>query len=86
MCRALIDAGSSPPCLIRAVWTRCARRLLSLMAVLDEVQTGMGRTGRLFAFHEEEAAPDILALAKSLGGGVMPLGAIVIGKGLFERA
>jgi acetylornithine/succinyldiaminopimelate/putrescine aminotransferase len=47
----------------------------------------MGRTGRLFCFqHEEQAAPDILVLAKSLGGGVMPLGAIVIGAGVFKRA
>jgi acetylornithine/succinyldiaminopimelate/putrescine aminotransferase len=56
------------------------------LLVLDEVQTGMGRTGRLFAFQHEGAAPDILVLAKSLGGGVMPLGAVVAGKGLFERA
>jgi len=55
--------------------------------VLDEVQTGMGRTGRLFCFqHEEHAAPDVLVLAKSLGGGVMPLGAVVAGAGLFNRA
>ena len=57
------------------------------LLVLDEVQTGMGRTGRLFCFqHEDQAAPDILVLAKSLGGGVMPLGAIVAGTGLFTRA
>ena len=56
------------------------------LLILDEVQTGMGRTGRLFAFHEEGIAPDVLVLAKSLGGGMMPLGAIVIGEGLFQRA
>lgn len=56
------------------------------LLVLDEVQTGMGRTGRLFAYQHEDAAPDLLVLAKSLGGGVMPLGAVVAGKGLFERA
>jgi putrescine aminotransferase len=56
------------------------------LLVLDEVQTGMGRTGRLFAFQHEGTPPDILVLAKSLGGGVMPLGAVVAGKGLFERA
>ena len=57
------------------------------LLVLDEVQTGMGRTGRLFCFqHEEQAAPDVLVLAKSLGGGVMPLGAIVTGAGLFKQA
>jgi putrescine aminotransferase len=56
------------------------------LLVLDEVQTGMGRTGRLFAFQHEDAAPDLLVLAKSLGGGMMPLGAVVAGKELFERA
>ena len=56
------------------------------LLVLDEVQTGLGRTGRLFAFQHEDAAPDILVLAKSLGGGLMPLGAVLAGKGLYERA
>ena len=56
------------------------------LMVLDEVQTGMGRTGRLFAFEREEAPPELLVLAKSLGGGVMPLGAVVAAKGLFEQA
>lgn len=56
------------------------------LLILDEVQTGMGRTGRLFCFQAEGIAPDILVLAKSLGGGVVPLGAIVIGKGLLQKA
>lgn len=56
------------------------------LLVLDEVQTGIGRTGRLFAFEEEGIAPDILVLAKSLGGGMVPLGAVVAGKGIFEQA
>jgi putrescine aminotransferase len=61
-------------------------RAQGTLLVLDEVQTGMGRTGRLFAFQHDDVAPDILVLAKSLGGGLMPLGAMVAGKGLFERA
>ena len=74
-----------PPNFLRRLREFCDAR--GLLLVLDEVQTGMGRTGRLFCFqHEEEAAPDILVLAKSLGGGVMPLGAIVAGAGLFKRA
>lgn len=47
-----------------------------LMAV-DEVQTGLGRTGRLFACDHEGVVPDILALAKALGGGVLPSGAVL---------
>ncbi len=47
-----------------------------LMAV-DEVQTGLGRTGRMFASDHEDVVPDILALAKALGGGVLPSGAVL---------
>ncbi|APV50702.1 hypothetical protein BWI17_14020 [Betaproteobacteria bacterium GR16-43] len=56
------------------------------LLILDEAQTGMGRTGSLFAFQEEGVAPDVLVLAKALGGGVVPLAAMVAGEGLFERA
>lgn len=46
------------------------------LLILDEVQTGMGRTGKMFAFEHYGIVPDILTLAKSFGGG-MPLGAFV---------
>jgi len=47
-----------------------------ILLILDEVQTGFGRTGKMFAFQNYGITPDILVLAKSLGGG-MPIGAIV---------
>lgn len=47
-----------------------------LMAV-DEVQTGLGRTGRMFACDHESVVPDILAVAKALGGGLLPSGAVL---------
>jgi acetylornithine/N-succinyldiaminopimelate aminotransferase len=47
-----------------------------LLLVLDEIQTGMGRTGRLFAYEHEGITPDVMALAKGLGSG-MPVGALL---------
>jgi predicted acetylornithine/succinylornithine family transaminase len=46
------------------------------LLIFDEVQTGMGRTGRWFGYQHEDIRPDIMALAKALGGGI-PVGAIV---------
>jgi acetylornithine/succinyldiaminopimelate/putrescine aminotransferase len=53
------------------------------LMILDEVQTGMGRTGKLMAFEHYEVIPDILCLAKSFGGG-MPLGAFVASRKLMS--
>jgi putrescine aminotransferase len=45
------------------------------LLILDEVQTGLGRTGTMFACERYGVAPDIMTLAKALGGGVVPIGA-----------
>jgi len=55
-----------------------------VLLIFDEVQTGMGRTGRLWAADWEGVAPDLLTSAKALGGGVMPIGATVGRQELFE--
>ncbi|HJT19444.1 MAG TPA: acetylornithine transaminase [Nitrospira sp.] len=57
---------------LRAVRDLCSRR--DVLLVLDEVQTGMGRTGTLFAYEQLGVEPDVMTLAKGLGGGV-PIGA-----------
>ena len=44
------------------------------LLVLDEVQTGLGRTGSMFAFQQEGVVPDVLVLAKSAGGSIAPIG------------
>jgi len=47
------------------------------LLILDEIQTALGRTGRMFACDWEQVTPDIITLGKALGGGVMPIGAVV---------
>ncbi len=72
-----------PPGYLRAVREICDRHGALLIA--DEVQTGLGRTGRMFCVEHDGIVPDILALAKALGGGVVPIGAFVARPALWER-
>jgi acetylornithine/N-succinyldiaminopimelate aminotransferase len=59
---------------LRELSTKCTEN--GALLVFDEIQTGFGRTGRMFSFERSGVIPDILLLAKALGGG-MPLGAFI---------
>ena len=60
---------------LRQVADLCARERVLLMA--DEIQTGLGRTGRMFACQHENVQPDVYILGKALSGGVYPVSAVV---------
>ncbi|QLG94238.1 acetylornithine transaminase [Pseudomonas yamanorum] len=62
----------APPGYLKALREHCSRQGWLLM--LDEIQTGIGRTGRWFAFQHEGIVPDVMTLAKGLGNGI-PIGA-----------
>jgi putrescine aminotransferase len=53
--------------------------------ILDEVQTGMGRTGKMFCCEHYDVAPDLMCLAKAFGGGVVPAGVVVGRREIFAR-
>jgi ornithine--oxo-acid transaminase len=53
--------------------------------VCDEVQTGVGRTGRFLAGEHWGLQPDLICLAKALSGGLMPIGAVLVSRAAFER-
>ena len=72
-----------PPDYFPRVREICDRHGVLLIA--DEVQTGLGRTGKLFAVNHWNVVPDILTLAKALGGGVMPIGATLATADIWDK-
>jgi adenosylmethionine-8-amino-7-oxononanoate aminotransferase len=90
---ATLGAVPPVPGYFAAIKAVCER--YGVLLILDEVMSGMGRTGRLFACEEDNVAPDIVAIAKGLGGGYQPIGAalcsdriyeaIVAGSGFFQH-
>jgi ornithine--oxo-acid transaminase len=55
------------------------------LLICDEVQTGIGRTGRFFAYQHDEVDPDIVTVAKALSGGFVPVGAALAKNWIFEK-
>jgi 2,2-dialkylglycine decarboxylase (pyruvate) len=68
---------------LAALKQKCAER--GMLLILDEAQTGIGRTGWMFAFERDGVTPDILTLSKTLGAG-LPLSAVVTSAAIEEKA
>lgn len=77
------EAGYHPPHpgFLKTLRDRCDE--VGALLIFDEIQAGFGRTGSLFAFEQEDVAPDIVTLAKGMGGG-MPIGAFVSRKDIMD--
>ncbi|MGM0426696.1 MAG: aspartate aminotransferase family protein [Thermodesulfobacteriota bacterium] len=56
-----------------------------VLLIADEVQTGLGRTGRMFAVNHWDVVPDILVVSKALSGGIIPVGAVVTKREIHSR-
>jgi putrescine aminotransferase len=65
----------APPGYLKAARALCDE--FGAMLIFDEVQSGMGRTGKMCACEHDGVTPDLMALGKGFGGGVMPIGAVV---------
>ena len=78
------DAGVRIPSknFMQALRKRCTDT--GTILILDEIQCGMGRTGKLFAFEHFGIVPDVLTVAKGFGGG-LPIGAFIANKNLMEK-
>ena len=64
-----------PPGYWQAVREACHRH--GALLIMDEIPTGLGKTGRMFAFDHDEIVPDIVTLGKALGGGILPIAAVL---------
>ena len=79
---ATLGAVASPAGYFKRIREICDR--YGVLLILDEVMCGMGRTGTLHACEQEGIAPDLMAVAKGLGGGYAPVGAVFVGMPVFD--
>jgi adenosylmethionine-8-amino-7-oxononanoate aminotransferase len=77
--------GAIPPTpgYFRGVRALCDK--YGILFIADEVMCGMGRTGTLYAIEQDGVAPDLIAVAKGLGAGYQPIGAVLVGGAIVER-
>jgi len=79
---ATLGAVPAVPGYFKAVRAICDR--FGILLILDEVMCGMGRTGTLHACEQDGVSPDLMAIAKGLGGGYMPIGALMLRREIFR--
>ena len=77
-------AGAVPPAkgYFKRIREICDRH--GVLLILDEVMCGMGRTGTLHACEQEGITPDLMTIAKGLGGGYEPIGAVLLGRHIYD--
>ena len=77
-------AGAVPPVADYFQRIRAICDKYGVLLILDEVMCGMGRTGHMYACEADGIAPDLLTIAKGLGGGYQPVGAVLLGQRIFD--
>jgi adenosylmethionine-8-amino-7-oxononanoate aminotransferase len=77
-----LGAVAAAPGYFRRIRDICDR--YGVLLILDEVLCGMGRTGSLFAFEQEGIVPDLCVVAKGLGGGYQPIGAVLVSEAIVK--
>ncbi len=79
---ATLGAVPAVPGYFKAIREVCDR--YGVLLILDEVMCGMGRTGTIFAFEQEGIVPDIVTIAKGLGGGYQPIGGLLLSDKIYQ--
>jgi len=79
---ATLGAATPAPGYFKRIREICDQR--GILLILDEVMCGMGRTGSLFACEQEGVTPDIVCIAKGLGGGYQPIGAMLCSDRIYD--
>ena len=79
---ATIGAATAVPGYFRRIREICDRH--GLLLILDEVMCGMGRTGTMFACDQEDVVPDMITVAKGLGAGYQPIGALLVSSDIYQ--
>jgi len=78
---ATMGAVPAEPGYFQRIREICDRH--GVLLILDEVMCGMGRTGTLFACEQDQVRPDLIAIAKGLGAGYQPIGALLVNAGIY---